>query len=101
MPPRTEVEVAGSARKSRVDVDSDPSMVRYERDSNKLAPRNGELANSVRLAREQQLALHPVTIEAQRHIDMLPNTTHEERCDPSNSPFYKDLRGLKLPKTRH
>lgn len=28
---------------------------------------------------------------------LLPNTTHEERCDPSISPFYKDIRGLKLP----
>ncbi|KAJ4353989.1 uncharacterized protein N0V89_005721 [Didymosphaeria variabile] len=28
---------------------------------------------------------------------LLPNTTHEERCHPSISPFYKDIRGLKLP----
>lgn len=28
---------------------------------------------------------------------LLPNTTYEERCDPSISPFYKDVRGLKLP----
>lgn len=28
---------------------------------------------------------------------LLPDTTEEERRDPSISPFYKDIRGLKLP----
>jgi len=28
---------------------------------------------------------------------LLPNTTYEERCDPSISPFFADLRGKKLP----
>lgn len=28
---------------------------------------------------------------------LLPNTTMEQRRDPSISPFFKDIRGLKLP----